>query len=199
MYIYKIFSGPFPFTASYIKPDTKLQFSLALLFGPTSPQRDDYFAPMGGKRSIADVLMSPNKRKRSRIVRMQPTPTRGDDDDGMLPRVLSATIYLYAHNDGTPVYVGQTVRDLIERDKEHLRSTKGEFDSTYTSKSQYSLTVLASKTFQASDFADECHRMMEDCQKWIDEAEIRYIAQHDTYNKGLNKTRVVGIYHRDIL
>ena len=77
--------------------------------------------PRGTKRIITDFFHPPQGGgKRSRI----------PEEESLLPRVLDAVIYIYYDHTGTPVYVGQTIRDLFKRYIEHLRSTRGKFDIT---------------------------------------------------------------------
>ena len=48
---------------------------------------------------------------------------------------------------GRPVYVGQTMQTLAERDAQHIRSKDTPFDRQYGDRSQYVLVRLDERTF----------------------------------------------------
>ena len=96
--------------------------------------------------------------------------------------MITCSIYLYCRSyDNTPVYVGQTDRDVKLRDHEHLMARKTKFDKSYTDSSVYSLQVL--ETYASEDEMDRA--------EWMDERERHYIDKHSTYRSygGLNYTR----------
>lgn len=96
--------------------------------------------------------------------------------------MITCSIYLYCRShDNTPVYVGQTDRDVKLRDREHLTQRRSKFDKTYTDRSVYTLQVL--ETYASDNEMDRA--------EWMDERERYYIAKHGTYKRygGLNYTR----------
>ena len=99
------------------------------------------------------------------------------------PKKLFAIVYVYSNHDGTPVYVGQTVQELIERDRQHLAGNKTKFDKQYISRGQHSLCVLEQRVFCASDYDNDREKLMDECQKWLDNEETKYIKELNTYKK----------------
>ena len=87
----------------------------------------------------------------------------------------------------TPVYVGQTTQTLEARDRKHLSSAKGKFDSQYIdrSSSQYVLVLLKRRTFHATCDAQD---MLRQAGEWMDFFEQKNISEFDTYSNGLNST-----------
>ena len=96
------------------------------------------------------------------------------------PKKLFAIVYVYSNHDGTPVYVGQTVQELIERDRQHLAGNKTKFDKQYISRGQHSLCVLEQRVFCASDYDNDREKLMDECQKWLDNEETKYIKELNT-------------------
>tara|TARA_B110001450_G_C17641648_1_gene489535 strand:+ start:266 stop:2014 length:1749 start_codon:yes stop_codon:yes gene_type:complete len=131
-----------------------------------------------------------------------------DEDDIILPNVdIHAKVYAYCTVKvltigadtfpqydpivhGKPVYVGQTIQNLRERDKQHLSYKITNFDRHYTNPSQYILVILAERRFAAAekdkDFKDET---LHPAGAWMDYWETRYISEFDTYLNGWNRTK----------
>ena len=108
--------------------------------------------------------------------------------DLFLPSRLVASIYLYSKHNGAPVYVGQTIQDLVVRDRQHYYNNVSDFDRSYESKEQYSLTVVETKTFDSSTYDGNQRFMIDHCQTWMNDREMHYIAHLKTYTAGLNVT-----------
>ena len=92
-------------------------------------------------------------------------------------------IYVYC-KPGTNivVYVGQTMRKLETRDRDHLGMSKRKFDKVYTSKSMFDLKVLEKKTFTAKiQSKSDDERFIKSYGGWMDEREKYYIKKYDTW------------------
>ena len=91
---------------------------------------------------------------------------------------------------GRPVYVGQTIQELKERDSQHLASSLSTFDRDYTSRSQYIMVLLSERHFAAAekeeDFKEET---LHPAGEWMDYCETTYISTFDTFHTGLNRTK----------
>ena len=89
----------------------------------------------------------------------------------------------------TPVYVGQTIQDILVRDKQHRGGNTTPFDRQYTDRAQYTLVVLDSRTFAPAAtpcaFRDDTLRP---AAEWMDVKEQAFIARFDTYRNGWNST-----------
>ena len=152
------------------------------------------------------------ERKRLRQTFIAPhadtTPSAKPEDECLLPNVdICAKVYAYCEVVSTPVgadaypqfdagvhrrplYVGQTIQELGDRDKQHLRRSESKFDREYKYPSQYVLVILSQRHFAAAErdenFKDET---LYPVGAWMDYWEMRYISEFDTFNHGLNSTR----------
>ena len=91
---------------------------------------------------------------------------------------------------GAPVYVGQTIQDIVARDKQHLSYTKSPFDKHYLNSTQYTLVILCRRTFapatSLSSFRDDTLRP---AAEWMDFKEAHFISRFDSYHNGWNSTK----------
>jgi hypothetical protein len=130
-----------------------------------------------------------------------------DDKQVALPNVeIVAIIYAYCEGaskipkgdhppwydaalHGKPVYVGQTMQDLLKRDRAHFCKKVTKFDRQYTNRSQYILVMLDQRRFAPasndSAFIDDTLRP---AAEWMDVRERKYITEFTTYLNGLNAT-----------
>jgi hypothetical protein len=130
------------------------------------------------------------------------------EDEDILPNVeVKAVVYAYCQNvqgractddvplydssvHGAPVYVGQTIQDITERDKQHLSCTVTPFDKHYLNPTQYTLVILCRRTFapatSPSAFRDDTLRP---AAEWMDVKEKHFISHLDTYHNGWNSTK----------
>ena len=102
---------------------------------------------------------------------------------------LRCIIYLYAcATTGVPIYVGQTLQELRDRDRQHLnrKGSEHSFDRIYThdTKGQFTLQTLETNEFPTGADAE--------ADAWMDEREAYWIAHHGTYDptgcRGRNQT-----------
>ena len=157
------------------------------------------------------------KRLKQTTIVLQQTPTGTEDattdsdEDANAPPlanvVIDAKIYAYCQVataivgadaypqydpavHGKPVYVGQTTRELHERDTEHLKMSYTVFDRQYATRSQYTLVLLTARRFAAAekdeDFKDDT---LHPAGAWMDYWEAKYISAFDTFVNGFNRTR----------
>ena len=133
----------------------------------------------------------------------------GEDAVLLLPNVdICAKVYAYCEVGSThiltadayprydpsiherPVYVGQPIQELKERDSQHLTSSLSTFDRDYTSRSQYIMVLLSERHFAAAekeeDFKEET---LHPAGEWMDYCETTYISTFDTFHTGLNRTK----------
>ena len=92
----------------------------------------------------------------------------------------------------TAVYVGQTYQKLEKRDRDHLSSKSAGFDKVYNDRSKYTLKIIAEKTFEQNIHSEEDDRhFARECVNWLDDNEIFYINQYNTYDgsHGFNRTK----------
>ncbi len=102
---------------------------------------------------------------------------------------LQCIVYLYAcATTDVPIYVGQTLQELRDRDRQHLnhKGSEHSFDRIYThdTKGQFTLHTLETNEFPAGADAEAA--------AWMDERETHCIAHHGTYDptgcRGRNQT-----------
>lgn len=130
------------------------------------------------------------------------------EEEDILPNMeVNAVVYAYCKNaqgcartddvplydssiHGAPIYVGQTINDITERDKQHRSNTKSPFDKHYTNRTQYTLVILCRRTFapatSPSAFRDYTLRP---AAEWMDFKETHFISRFDTYHNGWNSTQ----------
>ena len=130
------------------------------------------------------------------------------EEEDILPNMeVNAVVYAYCKNaqgcartddvplydssiHGAPIYVGQTINDITERDKQHLTNTATPFDKHYTNRTQYTLVILCRRTFapatSPSAFRDYTLRP---AAEWMDLKETHFISHFDTYHNGWNSTK----------
>ena len=110
---------------------------------------------------------------------------------------LSVTFLIYLYRcsaTGTPIYVGQTMKKLEDRDYQHLKAqgAPGTFDDVYTDRALFTLEVLTQKTFSAEvQSSDELDRLIWRATAWANAREIEEIDIHCTFDPrgpGLNRT-----------
>ena len=131
-----------------------------------------------------------------------------DDQEDVLPNVdVHAIVYAYCERKGAvpssdeypyydpsrhgrPVYVGQTMQTLAERDAQHIRCKDTPFDRQYGDRSQYVLVRLDERTFpRAASDNDFLEHTLRPAAEWMDVRETRRIKEFDTYHQGLNSTK----------
>ena len=70
---------------------------------------------------------------------------------------------------GRPVYVGQTVQEIRERDKKHLGTNHTTFDRQYTDQSQYIMVLLTERRFAAAEKDEDfANRTLQAAGAWMD-------------------------------
>ena len=86
-------------------------------------------------------------------------------------------IYLYRYN-GKVIYVGQTI-DLVKRMKQHKSHKRTKFDKFYTKERAKDIVC---EIIEERTFSSENDETFKDAAAWMNEREIHYIAEHDTYH-----------------
>ena len=153
---------------------------------PNHDAQDGSPVPLG-----MDDASNFSSAKRTKRVSEQNAKVRQDDAvEEELPVSFNAIIYAY-YEDNTPVYVGQTVQDLLKRDVQHWTGMDTPFDRAYHKDStrKFKLRVVESKFFHAAEHQGNRERMAENCQSWMNQREMNYIKTLRTYrdhHKGLN-------------
>ena len=89
----------------------------------------------------------------------------------------SCWIYLYRYN-GKVIYVGQTI-DLVTRMKNHRTAKKSKFDKFYTKERAKDMVC---EIIEERTFSSENGETFKDAAAWMNEREIFYIAEHNTYH-----------------
>tara|TARA_Y100000741_G_scaffold237075_1_gene181417 strand:+ start:10079 stop:11662 length:1584 start_codon:yes stop_codon:yes gene_type:complete len=132
-----------------------------------------------------------------------------DDDITFLPNVdICAKVYAYCEATtvaaieadvfpqydptvhGRPVYIGQTIQTLKDRDRDHLSHKLTNFDRSYRNKSQYILVLLVERYFFAAEVNDNFkYETLHPAGVWMDYWEQIYISKFDTYYNGFNMTK----------
>jgi hypothetical protein len=109
-----------------------------------------------------------------------------EEEEDILPNVeVNAVVYAYCQNvsgcsrtdtvplydpaiHGAPVYVGQTIQDIVTRDMKHIFCTSSPFDKHYMDRTQYTLVILCRRTFAPattpSAFLDDTLRPAASCE-----------------------------------
>ena len=152
----------------------------------------------------------PKRLKQTHIFEEQAFEEEEEEEEGIeqLPSVdIYAKVYAYCEVEkltiaageyvkfdpavhGRPVYVGQTIQDLKERDKQHLRAGHSVFDRQYKDKGQYIMVLLAERCFAAAEedrnFKDQT---LHPAGAWMDHWETEFISKFDTYDNGFNRTK----------
>ncbi len=88
---------------------------------------------------------------------------------------------------GTVIYIGQTIRSIKERDREHISKCSTPFDKSYKTHGQYELVVLKQKQFRTHNSNADTY--INSVSEWLDYNEKYYIEKFDTYKNGMNSTR----------
>eukprot|EP00942_MAST-04A_sp_MAST-4A-sp1_P013157 g13157.t1 len=93
--------------------------------------------------------------------------------------IVTCTIYVYRDN-GKPIYVGLTCRDLAIRDKEHATQTKTNFDGAYNGEN-FSLETLRTRDFylRRDAFGRKNPQDMKKINNWMKTREGAYITWQD--------------------
>jgi len=100
-----------------------------------------------------------------------------DDDYVFEIKEFPCWIYLYRYN-GKVIYVGQTI-NLVQRMKQHKNRKKTKFDKFFTKERAKDMVceIIEKRTFSIQN-----GETLKDAATWMNEREIHYIAEHDTYH-----------------
>ena len=85
------------------------------------------------------------------------------------------------------VYVGQTRQSLPVRDKQHLHSSETKFDQAYNDARTFTGPIVLEQTYRSSIMEEQAATLAL-CQEWLNEREVHWINEHQTYTQGLNQT-----------
>jgi len=109
-----------------------------------------------------------NKRKMQEMLK---------EDDVFEIENFTCWIYLYRFN-GKVIYVGQTI-DIVQRMKQHKSLKRTKFDKFYNKERAKDMVC---EIIEERTFSGENGETFKDAAAWMNEREIHYIAEHDTYN-----------------
>ena len=85
------------------------------------------------------------------------------------------------------VYVGQTRQSLPVRDNQHLHSSETKFDQAYNDARAFTGPIVLEQTYRSSIMEEQAATLAL-CQEWLNEREVHWINEHQTYTQGLNQT-----------
>ena len=85
------------------------------------------------------------------------------------------------------VYVGQTRQSLPVRDNQHLQSSATKFDKAYNDAQTFTGPIVLEQMHRSSTMEEQAATLAL-CQEWLNEREVHWINEYQTYTQGLNQT-----------